>query len=322
MISFIIYNGVGIHISALYIATLIIFVLTSFIVYEYFSKKKINKPVLKAIIMLICLHIIFNRIGADAYETFVYIGLLCSIILICSLISDCFSHKKNRKDIACKTAVLLVYLLVMVLNIPFYFFIKALDKGISTVKAEKYYLLAKDTAIIPPVKLYMYYELISFYGSDSYKGKNRGRKIIEIYEKNTKLSKDLLIYFPKYYICQAYFWKPDRENLIKYCGTDTTFLAIDFMRTKEYNKALETINLNIKKYESKHPRKKIPCTLYGIRANIYKQIGNNYKYYEDSDKINPNNCPHNFETARNYAQADDISDMYQYWIKKDWENSY
>lgn len=326
MIRFILNYGFEIHHTALYIATLIIFVLTSFIVYEYFSKKKINKPIIKAIIMLICLYIIYNHITVNAYGAFVYIGLLCSIILICSLISDCFSVKKSRKYITCKAIILLVYLLIIVFNMPFYFFIKALNtKEISPVKAEKYYLLAKNTAIIPSVKLYMCYELISFYGSYSYKGEDRGKKIIDICEKNIELSKDMLVYLIKYRICAAYFWKPDRAKLNNYCGSIESLLAVDYMRNKEYNEALEIINNDINKYDSKYPQRKIPCVSYGIRANIYKKMGNSYKYHEDYDKI-MSSCAsdkYSLERAKQYAEADDILDVFVFsGTKKDWENTY
>ena len=329
---FLLLHGLMIHFIAFIIALLSIIALTSLVIYEHFSKRETNYALIKTISLLIGLFIIVgivithmsNMAGALTLNIIGLIGVICTIILIVLLIIESFSPKKNIKDLVCKTTILLVCLFVMVLYIPYHFNYKAMIYSMSNStisKAEKYYLLAKDTAIIPPVKTLMYSELLNYYGI-YYKGKDKGKKVIDIYENDAKFSKNVLKY-SKTMICTAYFWKPDREKLIQNCGSEL-HLAVDYMRTKEYDKALEVVNNRINEYENRQPEY-ADCIGYGVRAAINKQLGNSDAYKKDYDEI-MSRCSsqqkHTFKTAKQLAETDYILKVFGISTKQDWQNTY
>ena len=231
---------------------------------------------------------------------FYSIGAVSAIGIVLLLLFSVFEYIKSHKIqyLFVKFVVSIILLFGIVLSLPYYLTAIAYHQD-TFEKSEKYLIYAKNTAIIPPFRAGVLYMLRSLYQVNY-----EGQKAIDAYEEAVKIAahEDKL---EKAMICFVYFAKPDREKILQTCSDRT--IAVDYIRTKEYNKALELINQSIKNSEAENKMNNV-CSGYAIRAAIYKQTGDEIAYKKDYDKVN-SECSY-YKFAKQYAEADNILDVY------------
>lgn len=171
----------------------------------------------------------------------------------------------------------------------------------STPKAINILKLQEKIAIISAIKAETLYEL-----SRNYEMQYMHNEAIEAFEKALKITgkPDKI---QSGLICVAYFHVGDREKLHELCKNFEDTIAVDYLRTKEYDKALGTINQGIEKYE-KENRTNGVCKAKAIRAAIYKQKGDINLYNKDYNDV-INNCP-TYYGWKDLMEADNIMDVY------------
>ena len=234
------------------------------------------------------------------------IGIASILGLVILSILSIIGFKKNKKIkfVLLKFVLSLIFIFGISFSLPFYLVAIAYQQDTNT-ELEKTLLFAEKVSFIHSLKAAVCYQLSSHY-IVNYNGKDA----IKFYEKAITLSNKE--YKPaKALICFAYFAKPDREKILQTCSDRT--IAVDYIRTKEYNKALELINQSIKNSEAENKMNNV-CSGYAIRAAIYKQAGDKIAYKKDYDKV-ISDCSY-YKFAKEYAEADNILDVYVKNINK------
>ena len=235
-----------------------------------------------------------------------FVGVVGVLGLVILFILSLIELKKNKKIkfVLLKSLLLAVFIFGILFSMPFYLVAAAYQQDTNT-ELEKTLLLAEKVAFIPSLKAAVSYQLSSHYIVNY-----QGKEAIEFYEKALSLS-DKEYKPAKALICFPYFEKHDRENIQQTCSKNA--IAVDYIRTKEYDKALKVINESIKESESENKMNNV-CSGYAIRAAIYKQTGDEIAYKKDYDKVN-SDCSY-YKFAKKYMEADDILDVFYNGEKK------
>ena len=217
-------------------------------------------------------------------------------IIVSALLLFKFFENKQAKIFALISVLICITGVWLIL--PFYTYPIAVLKfgNSSAIKILKF---TDRISVIPAIRTAINYEL-----SRNYQVKYDGKNAIKYYEKAASIAgKPNRI--EQGLICHFYFWKGDRAKIQEVCYKDV--VAVDYLRSKEYKEALETINTSIKKYEEENRTNGI-CSAHSIRAAIYKQTGNKSEYKKDYDLVKKT-CPTS-EIYKKYMDADDILDVY------------
>lgn len=231
----------------------------------------------------------------DLYFTVALILLTpIDIIFLFAVVVWCLVDLVKRTPIkykAVKFSVIAVCLAGLLYVLPFGFHWLALRVG-GTDEAPlsekdktqivKYSKLAVQTAVLPSVKSYMYYNLGS-----QYHWMFEGSKAIEAYEKS-KEYKGITdnSYNANIHLCILYTIKGDFANGVKSCTDAGLYqsVAVNYILQDNYTEALNQIN---KKFAS--PKRK-NCSDYMTRGFIYKKLNQPDKAQKDFEQARSLPC--------------------------------
>ena len=228
------------------------------------------------------------------------LGIVCTLGIIVLIIIASVERYKSKiiKLPVVKIILGIFFVLGLWLALPFYLEPIAVVK-FGTPSAINILRFSSNISVVPSVKSGLYYEL-----SRNYAIAHKGQKAIDAYEKAVEIAKKENK-MEKGLICPVYFWKGDSKKIQEVCYP--SMIALDYLKAKEYGRALENINISIEKYESES-RKYGICASHAIRAAIYKQMGDKKEYKNDYDIV-IKTCPEE-EKYKQYMEADDILDVY------------
>ena len=220
----------------------------------------------------------FNDILVEFLSLFFSVVAVIAIIVSSIIIPILYRNTKRKNLKWIYSGIIVVSIFVILLYIPWFFKNKALNS-----KADddiiKYDIYAAKTAILPPIKGYMYDRLAGDYLTIK-KDLDKGIKYQELACKYSKDSYDL------YFLSYLYEVKGDYDkalNLIESSkGRPSRIAKIHFLKG-DTNKALEILNKAIE-------GKDAGIWEYMYRANIYDYLGKSslaQKDYKKAIEINP-----------------------------------
>ena len=229
------------------------------------------------------------------------LGIICLICILVIGISLISSYAKEKKaDVSVPEGVVAVLAIIgFVLSIPFICdFYTAQNFG--TEKAVKVLNVVKGVAVVPHVKSLVYYEL-----SNNYLELRDGKNAINAYEKAVR-AVNKGDSNQKRLICPVYFWSGNSKQVRHICAPN--LIAADYLRAKDYDNALKTLNGNIPRYEKDKKKFKSVCEAKALRSIVYKERGNSDLKKADYDFVK-NSCKKYKDIVR-YVDATNVFDVY------------
>lgn len=245
-------------------------------------------------------------INNDLFITIVVmfvLSILCLVVLVgVALWSGIEFYKyKTFKFLPIKISLILISFLVIYLGVPFWF-LGAAYKNYNNAKAEHFYNLAIQTALLPSVKALMHYEKGSFY-SLAFKGSDA----INAYEKSYEIKKEDA---PLHQLCMLYTVKGDYDKAVGTCvqTSHNQMAAINSILNKNYPLALNVINIEFKNEQP-------TCWDYAVRGYIYRALGRKDRFESDFDTAF-NLCPKNDKLRELYENSSYYEEYYTDLRKK------
>ena len=234
------------------------------------------------------------------------IAIISVIIFILSalfiIIEFCIYKKNTYKAIT--YTFLGISIIGIYLTLPWCFL--GLATNTNSSKAESYYKMAVNTALLPTVKSYMLYNLGKYNETIS----KNGDKAIENYEKaisneniktcnpnnlNNNSCKDY-IFISLVSLCYLYSYKQDTNNCEKVCNAVGLqyITAEHYIQKRDYNNALAILNTQINNPDQKDNNL---GRAYAMRAYIYEKLGKH------------NEAKKEFETAKKFSNSQIITEL-------------